>query len=208
MRRARLPIILFGLLALWAVPFVVQGLGVSGGGGGGGCSADCTFTGQNKFTGGSSGGTPSPSAELVIEDDAAPMLELLSPSTQIQYITFSMPGSAGMGSISYDHATNRMLFVTNGLGHWRLLPDGVWTPTSTGAVDIGSPTLQVREIYTNTIQPGAIDWISYTLASWGLASDSPTTTFRCSDCNPGTAPCTAGGTGAIASSLNNIWRCP
>ena len=103
---------------------------------------------------------------------------------------------------------NTMLFVANGIGHWRLSPDGVLTPTSSGTKDIGSPTLQVREIYTNTIQPRAIDWVSYTLASWGLASASPTTTFRCSDCNPGTAPCTAGGTGAIASSLNNIWRCP
>ena len=63
---------------------------------------------------GSSGATPSVNTRVLIEDAGNAALQILTGTTSNGQILFGDSGSAAVGRVQYEHATNDMAFYTNG----------------------------------------------------------------------------------------------
>jgi hypothetical protein len=200
----RLAVVLIGLFALWAVPIASRALDVSGGGAGG-CAADCTWTGINRFSNGSSGVTPSSAAEVFAEDDAASLIQIATPNTQSGQLNFADPENASAGSITYDHATDTFTFFTGGVGRWTMNSSGHLLPTATGSYNVGSSSLRVLNVYVSgSVSTPNLSYTGTTFAGLGTPGNGNVT--YCSDCTIAN-PCAGAGTGALAKRLNAVWVC-
>ncbi len=86
------------------------------------------------FTG-SSGGTPSTIAQLVLEEDDNIALQFLVPNQRSGIIYFGDPENPISGSIAYTNATDRMVFTTDSVVRFEMSSAGVIVNETGAAVD-------------------------------------------------------------------------
>jgi hypothetical protein len=97
-----------------------------------------------------SGGTYNPNSnhdDVTIEGSGNIGLQLFSPNTSYQYIAFGDPDSVNAGYLRYYHASNEMVFRTNGSDNMRM--------TSAGDVGIGV-TVPSAKLHVNKAGSGTV----------------------------------------------------
>ena len=118
-----------------------------------------------------SGATPISQQHLILENNSATGLGILTPSSTSGYIFFGDENDAQRGYISYSHLTDYMTFKVNGTERVRI--------TNTGNVGIGttSPTskLHVAQDQNNTFST-AIAWTASANDVLNITNDNSTDT--------------------------------
>jgi hypothetical protein len=91
------------------------------------------------------------SDELVIEGSGASGLSILSGNTSNGKIAFNDDGGNSRGAVIYEHNGDNLRFQTAGADKLKIDSSGHLLPGSDDAQDLGSASLQFRDIYTGDL---------------------------------------------------------